>query len=65
MEIYKKSLDGTQVPYFFDIQKEFENLIIEKKFNSNQYETNMLEKSKELMYIIILLYLLTFIKNKK
>lgn len=47
----KKVLDvSPQVPYFFDIQKEFENLIIEKKFNSNQYKLNMLEKSKELMW---------------
>ena len=48
--INKNEINNSQIPYFTDIQKEFENLIISKKFISNQYEVNMLEKSRELMW---------------
>jgi hypothetical protein len=41
---------NTQINYFSEIQKEFENLIINKKFKSNQFKLNLLKKSKELMW---------------
>ena len=48
--INKNEINNSQLSYFPDIQKEFENSIIDKKFISKQFELNMLEKSRELMW---------------
>jgi len=45
-----KFTNNAQINYFYEIQKQFENLIINKKFFSNQFEFNLFEKSQELMW---------------
>lgn len=59
---------ATQIPYFQKIQYELENEIKLRKFKSNQFKENFLEKSKELMwrhYNVCLTINLVLNKSKK
>ncbi len=48
--INKKAINNSQLFYFQELQNEFENLITDKKFISNQFRKNLFEKSRELMW---------------
>ena len=48
--IGKNVNNNSQISYFQELQNEFENLIIQKNFRSNQFKKNLLQKSRELMW---------------